>query len=611
MNYLNTTDRHVVHSGIDTTTNQDVQTSRPVAEEQFQPFRRFVRSFSFFFGVVVHTYVWDIFLARFAATRWYVQKTAMQRWIGIARRFRQLAVKSGGMQIKFGQFLSSRADIIPDPVRHELAGLQDEVPPAPTSHVLELIQKEHGKPTSELFQSFEYPCVAAASLGQVHYAVLHDGTEVAVKVQRPHIEEIIAVDLRALKWIVRIIRNYPLVRKRADVQALFEEFSRVLLRELDYVQEAHNAEVIRTNFASVPGVYIPYPITSLTTRRVLVMERIGGIKISDRVALDAAGINRRELAERLNQTYLKQLFMDGFFHADPHPGNLFVLPELVQQEAEHIVLANTSLTLSKNGTPPPSSKGTPFTLIFVDFGMVSQLPPHTMDTVLSGVLGLATNDADRIADALYELKMFLPGVDKRVVVQMLRVMLRHTFDRSVRELNNMDVELLFEETHDLIYDMPFQVPQNLLFLGRAISMVAGLATEIDPDINLFQSLYPFAHDMLDREQNKVDWADSFQKEMTQMGEILLALPRQMDEFYKVANRGELYTRADFGKMERMLQRVEQSTERLSVGVVATGLFLGGVQLRLRGMDKDAQRAWALAALVFLWANRPRNGRNGR
>jgi predicted unusual protein kinase regulating ubiquinone biosynthesis (AarF/ABC1/UbiB family) len=593
-----------VQPSTEPTNNQNFRMKSHVVEHKFQPFRRFLRSFSFFLRVVMHTYVWDIFLARFAITRWYVQKTAMQRWISIARRFRLLAVQSGGMQIKLGQFLSSRADIIPDPVRHELAGLQDEVPAAPTSHVLDLIRKEHGKPISELFESFDYECVAAASLGQVHYATLHDKSEVAVKVQRPHIEEIIAVDLRALKWIIRIIRNYPLVRHRADVQSLYEEFSRVLLRELDYVEEANNAETIRANFAGVSGVYIPYPIKRLTTRRVLVMERISGIKINDRQAIQAAGINRQELAERLNRTYLKQLFLDGFFHADPHPGNLFVRPEPVEMG----IPTSTSLAISTNGTQPSSS--TPFTIIFVDFGMVSQLPAKTMDTVLRGVLGLATNDAERIADALYDLKMFLPGVDKRVVIQMLTVMLRHTYDRSVREFNTIDFEQLFEETHDLIYDLPFQVPQNLLFLGRAISMVAGLATEIDPDINLFQSLYPFAHEMLDREQKKVDWLGNLQKEMTQMGEILATLPRQMDEFYKVANRGELHTHADFGKMERMIRRLEHSTDRLTVGVLATGLFLGGVQLRIRGLEKEARSAWLAAALVFAWASRPRNN-NGR
>jgi predicted unusual protein kinase regulating ubiquinone biosynthesis (AarF/ABC1/UbiB family) len=603
-----------VQIGTEPKVNKKTYVPKPAAAPKFHPRARFLRSLSFFLGVVLHTYVWDIFLARFILFRWYVRKTGMQRWIKIARRFRVQAIEMGGMQIKLGQFLSSRADIIPDPVRHELAGLQDEVPPAPASHVLDLIMHEHGKSVDQLFQSFDQDSVAAASLGQVHYATLHDGREVAVKVQRPHIEEIINVDLRALKWIIHLIKNYPLVRRRADVQSLYEEFSRVLLRELDYVQEANNAEVIRNNFAGVEGVYIPYPIKELTTQRVLVMERIGGIKISDRASLDAAGIDRHELAERLNQTYLKQLFLDGFFHADPHPGNLFVHPAAGWKPGDSTTdlatYTNTNaLVHSPNGTEP-TSRGQPFTLIFVDFGMVSQLPPKTMENVLSAVLGLATNDAERIANALYDLKMFLPGVDKRVVVKMLNVMLKHTYDRSVQELNNMDVEQLFDETHDLVYDLPFQVPQNLLFLGRAISMVAGLATEIDPEINLFQSLYPFAHEMLDREQQK-NWLEQAQAELTQMGEILLTLPRQMDEFYKVANRGELHTHADFGRMERMLRRVEQSTDRLTGGLVATGLFLGGVQLRMRGMDKDARRAWIAAALALMWSNWPRNNNNGR
>ncbi len=576
----------------------------PGVAPMFQPRMRFLRGVSFFLGVVIHVYVWHIFMPRIPFLRRYSEQTTMQRWVIIARRFRKLAISMGGMQIKFGQFLSSRADIIPDLVRRELAGLQDEVPPAPAEHVLDLIMKEHGMPPDKLFRHFDHECVAAASLGQVHYAILHDGNEVAVKVQRPHIEQIIDVDLQAVAWVLRLIKDHYVVRRRADVMALHEEFGRVLRRELDYVQEAQNADLFRAHFAGIPGIYVPYPIPEMTTRRVLVMERVGGIKISDRQALDEAGIDRYELADRLNQTYLKQLFLDGFFHADPHPGNFFVRPE------------HEISIISNNGVTPPSetsmpwvdnveSAGTPFTLIFLDFGMVSYLPPETMSIVRSGVLGLAVNDAERIVDALYELKMFLPGSDRRTIVQAIEIMMRHSYNRSVRELNNMDVEQIFDETRDLVYDLPFQIPQDLLYMGRAISMVAGLATEIYPDINLFDSLRPFARRMLAQEQQEGDWVDRTRKELVELSQILLALPRQMDSYYKSANRGELQMRTDFGRLERMIRRVERSTDRLTGGMVASGLFLGGVQLYRQGKEKEAQRVWWAAALALLWSNWPR------
>jgi len=587
---------------------------RPDAAPQFRPRQRFLRVSAFFLGVVIHVYLWDIFLARFTLLRWYVRRSAMPRWTRIARRFRAMALELGGMQIKLGQFLSSRADIVPEPVRRELAGLQDEVPAAPAGHVLELIIADLGAPPSELFQRFEPEAVAAASLGQVHFATLHDGREVAVKVQRPHIEQIIEVDLSAVAWVVRLIKGYPPIRRRADLEALLSEFAKVLVQELDYQQEARSAQRFRENFAAYPGIYVPEPIPELSARRVLVMERISGIKINDLRTLEGLGVSREELAARLNNCYLKQFFIDGFFHADPHAGNLFVRvdPQPLaayaganghangKAGAEHGF--NGLLTGEVGATP---ARGTPFTLIFIDFGMVGELPPQTMDTIRGGVVGLATNDAERIVDALDRLNMILPGADRRPVVQAMQIMLRYSFNRTMREMTNMDVEAIFDETRDIIYDLPFQIPQDLLYFGRALSMVGGLATELNPDINLFSELRPFARMLLDRERASGNWAERAQQELRELGQILLTLPRQMDAYYKAANRGELQTRSDFSRLERGMRRVERSTDRLAGGMVATGLFLGGVQLRTRGLEKEASRAWWGAVAAILWALWPR------
>lgn len=593
---------------------------RPTEPLRFHPRERFLRVSSFFLGVVIHIYIWDIFLARFAIFRWYVQRTMLRRWVSIARRFRMMAVELGGMQIKLGQFLSSRADIIPDVVRRELTGLQDEVPPAPAGHVLEVILEELGAPPSEIFRSFETDCVAAASLGQVHYAVLHDGREVAVKVQRPWIDKIIEVDLSAVTWVVRLIKNYPPIRRRADLEALLAEFARVLVQELDYVQEARSAATFRQNFANHPGIYIPEPIFELTTRRVLVMERISGIKITDLHTLDQLGVSRVELAARLNNCYLKQFFIDGFFHADPHPGNLFVRVETALAPVQpsppvtsvsrngHLSMDAVEAGLPIDTPPDEVSAGTPFTLIFVDFGMVGRLPPQTMEIMRQGVLGLATNDADRILNCLEQLNMILPGADRRAIKAAIETMLRYSFNRTVRELTNLDVEAIMAETKDLIYDLPFQIPQDLLYLGRALSMVAGLATEICPDINLFQELRPFARAMLAQEQRNGNWVEKLQQELSELGQILIGLPRQMDAYYRAANRGELQTRSDLSRLERSMKRVERATDRLMGGMLATGLFLGGVQLRTRGLEREANRAWWAAVAAIVWALWPRNER---
>ncbi|NJK79625.1 MAG: AarF/ABC1/UbiB kinase family protein [Chloroflexaceae bacterium] len=585
---------------------------------EYHPRKRFFRVLTFFLGVVIHVYIWDIFLFRNPLLRWYVQRSAVARWAGMAREFRKLALELGGIHIKLGQFISSRADIVPDVVRHELADLQDEVPAAPFEEVYERILTELGRPIEDVFAEFETNVVAAASLGQVYFGKLYDGREVAIKVQRLNIDEIIEIDLSAITWVVKLIKDYRPIRRRADLMGLLEEFARVLRLELDYTQEARNAAIFRTNFANTPGVYVPEPVPELTTHRLLVIERIYGIKLNNLKGIEAAGISRLELAERLNSTYLKQFFLDGFFHADPHPGNLFVRvePELpisayTNGHSDNKLMIGGSIFGSEGENKPGQQSkrnGTPFTLIFIDFGMVGYLTAKTMEHLREGVIGLATNDADRIVRAMVKANMLLPGADLRPITQAVQVMMRYSYDRTVRELNNIDVEAIFDETKELVYELPFQLPQDLLYLGRAMSMVGGLATALEPDINLFESLRPFTRDMVARQQREADWVAQVQKEFTEIGQILVTLPRQMDAYYKAANRGELQTITDMSRLERGMRRVERSTDRLTGGMLATGLFIGGVQLRALGRDKDADRAWWAAVFALLWSMWPRGER---
>ncbi|HEU5098427.1 MAG TPA: AarF/UbiB family protein [Roseiflexaceae bacterium] len=593
------------------------------------PRRRFLRISWFFLRVIAHVFFFDILLGRWVLTRWYVRRTAMDRWVRIARGFRGVAARMGGVLIKLGQFLSARADILPARITDELAGLQDEVPPAPLPYVLATIFEELGAAPAELFASFAPTPVAAASLGQVFFGQLHDGREVAIKVQRPRIDEIVEIDLRAVEWAVRLIRNYGPIKRRADLLALFDEFKRVLIEELDYIQEARNAQQIRANFADVSGVYIPEPYPDLSSRRVLIMERIGGIKISDIAALDRAGVDRAELAHRFYGAYLKQWFLDGVFHADPHPGNLFVRVDGPPQPANAMPAAKRTEGkengMRAEGSVPPvnavaiesSVNGShtngarprvPCTLIFIDFGMVGRLGPRAMAALREGTVAVATNDPERFVMALDTLGVILPGADRRPIIQAATVLFRHTYDRSISELTNIDVEGVFGEVEHLVRDMPFQMPQDLIYLGRAVSMVSGMTTTLDSDINLFETLRPFAQKLVARESRDGDWIGRARTELTNLGQILATLPRQMDSYYKSANRGELQMRVDLSRLERGMRRVERATSRLAGGIITTGLFIGGVLLRINGYADDARWVWAAAALAMLWTIWPRRER---
>ncbi len=562
------------------------RTQNPVVQSRslaIHPRRRFLHISWFFLRTIIHVFIIDVIGNRIWFTRWYAQRSGLKRWAGIARRFRNMAVHRGGVLIKLGQFLSARADILPEAITSELAGLQDEVPAAPLESIRPILIAELGAAPEQIFADFEPEPVAAASLGQVYYGTLKDGRQVAVKVQRPLINTIVGIDLRAIQWAVRIIKHYPAIRRSVDLEVLFKEFERVLYEELDYVQEAYNAQQFRANFDDTEGVYFPQPYPRQSTSRVLVMERVEGLKLTDYAALEAASINRSDLARRINQAFLKQIFIDGFFHADPHPGNLFVRVEGPPSQA--------------------NANDAPFTLIMLDTGMIGTLSTSTMDAMRKGIVGVVTNDAERIIDALEQLDVLLPSADRRQVSQAITIVLRHTYDRSQHELTNIDVERVFAETEDLVRDMPFQLPQQLIFLGRSIGMVSGLVTGLNPNINLFEEMRPFANAMLERERNEQDWRDVVRRELLGYGQIATTLPRQMDSYLKSANRGEL--RLDTSRLERRMQRVEHATRHMTAAILSAGLFIGGILLHSSGSLLEAQWAWAIAAVLALWALWPR------
>jgi len=234
--------------------------------------------------------------------------------------FRQTALKLGVLMIKLGQFLSSRADLLPEQALRVLASLQDEVPPEPFSHVVSVIEEELGKPIDQIFSYVESKATAAASLGQVHKAVLAStGAEVAVKIQRPNIDQLVRMDLNSLKFVIRLITRFVNTGNFIDLKGVYREFERTVYEEIDFVTEAANCKRFKEMFNDDQTIYIPEVYEEYTTRRLLVLEWIDGIKVNNYDELEAAGIDRLEVANRTVEAYFHQFFEEGFFHADPHP----------------------------------------------------------------------------------------------------------------------------------------------------------------------------------------------------------------------------------------------------------------------------------------------------
>ena len=541
---------------------------------------RYIRILTFFAGVIARFILWEIII-RHLGLRGWVRRTRSERFRREAVRFRVLAIQMGGVMIKVGQFLSSRLDVLPPEVTDELANLQDEVPAEDFEDIRKLAEAELKAPITETFASFDPEPLAAASLGQVHRAKLKvqqeaDFRDVVVKVQRPHIASIVEVDLSALRRVGSWLMRYRPIREHADVPTLLKEFSTTLYEEIDYEQEADNAETFYQNFADDPDVHVPRIVRALSTRRVLTLEDVYAIKITDYADITAAGIDRGEVAERLLGTYLQQIFEDGFVHADPHPGNLFV-------------------------TPLPSEDGQPvkWQLTFVDFGMVARVPDSLRNSLRELVIAVGTRDTARVVKAYQMLDMLLPGADLRLIEQAEAQVFDRFWGMSMKEIRSISPDEVRQFAHqyrDLMLSMPFQVPQNLLFLARTVAILSGMCSGLNPDFNLWLQLAPYARKLVQEETSS--GLDYWLDELGEMSQNLLALPGQASRVLSQAEGSGLLVQSP--QVSREVRSLTRSVDRLTGSIVFSALLIGGIMLVNSGSTTYGGGLLGASGLALLW-----------
>jgi predicted unusual protein kinase regulating ubiquinone biosynthesis (AarF/ABC1/UbiB family) len=464
-------------------------------------------------------------------------------------------VDLGGIWIKVGQFLSARVDVLPQSMTDELAGLQDEVPAESTEVMLSVLDEEFEAGWEECFSWFDPEPLASASLGQVHRARLLDGESVVVKVQRPLIDELIMVDLAALVIVVGWLKRLKAVARRVDLDALVSEFSRTVWAEIDYLAEAENARRFGKMYADVPTIRVPKVFSKETTRRALTLEDVFFIKITEYQAIKDAGVDLSEVADRLFNTYLHQIFEEGFFHADPHPGNLFVEP-LEDQT---------------------------WRLVFVDFGMVGHLKPEAKNGLRELAIAVATKDADRLANGYLSLGMILPGANLERIREAEAMMFDRFWGMSMREMANIDYREMHDfarEYRDLLYEMPFQLPSDLIFLGRCVAILSGMCTGLNPDFNLFKGLLPYATSALGERGDLMDEVTEWLKKLVI---LIAALPGRVDSVLEKVESGNLViTTKPSAGLDRRLNRMARAVNRLSVSVIFVGLLLSATLLFTSG-----------------------------
>ncbi|MEZ4663704.1 MAG: AarF/UbiB family protein [Caldilineaceae bacterium] len=559
----------------------------PVSQER----RRYRRILRFFAGVIGQFIVLDLLLGRLPLLGERIRGSRAARLRNIARRFRTLAVGMGGVLIKLGQFLSARVDVLPLEITQELAGLQDEVPAEPWDKIAATLQQELGDVAAHFAQIEETP-LAAASLGQAHRARLPAGEgnqSVVLKVQRPGIEQIVRIDLDALRVVARWIMRYRPIRRRANVPALMEEFAKTLWEELDYVAEAANAERFAQIFADEGDVRVPRIFHRHSTGRVLTMENVEGLRIDDVAGIRAAGISPTILAERLLDIYFRQVFQEGFFHADPHPGNIFVRA-LPGPTAEAPNLAAASM---------------PFQITFIDFGMMGNIQKVMSANLQRILLAVAKRDAASLTQIYSDMGFFLPGADLDRITEAQEAVLARIWGRSLQEMARPSPEEIHElasEFKDILRAFPFQIPQDFIYLGRAVGMLSGLTSQLHPDVNLWTQMEKYAVETIGDERFKLF---DFEFLCTEL-QSLLAVPVQVRRLIQLAEGGRLQVRAvEDPKAARRLDRLEQRLGRLNQTILVAAGLLGGVWLYNAGNTNMAIGFWVAAGGLW-WMSRRDN-----
>lgn len=498
----------------------------------------------------------------FRSSKW-VESRRQLLYITQARHFRITAVELGGLLIKLGQFFSTRVDILPQNSIQELSGLQDEVKAELFSDIRQVIEEEFQLPLEMVFKSINPDPLASASLGQVHQGELDDGTSIAIKVQRPGIDQLVNIDLGAISRVVSLIKLFTDWNRFIDLDAIYKEFATTIRGELNYLQEGRNAETIAANFASDEQIIIPEIFWEYTRTRVLTMSYLGGIKINDIDQLKAVGVDCAVVAEKLLAAYVKQVLIDGFFHADPHPGNLFV-----------------------------SSDGN---IIMLDFGMVGSISPTVRKTLVEMSLALVSRDFTKVVNYLVKLGFIRPNAESDSLIRAISVFIEGFFGTG-EEVTDTDLKVFLKDLEVLLYEQPFQIPANYTFLGRALGTLYGICVGLDPSISFIDVARPYVDEIV---PGKNSIFTLIKDQSKRLGKSLIQLPTLAESVLTKADRGDLIVNIPWRSLSNSIDNNSRAIKMAAWAIIWGVSSLASIMLLINGWIQYARWAGVFALIVFL------------
>jgi ubiquinone biosynthesis protein len=448
-------------------------------------------------------------------------------------QLRLLIEDLGPTFIKLGQILSTRGDLLPAPYREQLAKLQDSAPPVPSDQIRAIIEEEFGRPVEEVFATFDMQPVAAASIGQAHAATLADGAEVIVKLRRPHIIEDVEEDLHVLLDIAYLVNRQWEMARYYDVVAIVEEFAQTLRSEMDYLHEASSLERIADNFAGDRSLHVPRVYWDLTTPRVLTLERIRGVKITHIAGLETMGLNRADVAQRAARILMTMIVRDGFFHADPHAGNVFVEPD--------------------------------GTIGLIDFGMTGEVDRANQQSLMQLMLGITQSDAGRLADVLLDLCVTRRHVDRNALRRDLQRLLSRYWNRGMGDVR---FGALIADMVEVLRWRRMRLAPDLALLLKTMGMGEGLGEEIDPRFNLMDVYVPLTEEVLRERITLRSWTKQLALSSIDALESTVEIPQRLRRILGDIERGGFEINIQPSSFDPYFLRMERLVNHVLIALLA-------------------------------------------